>query len=970
MLPCAPMRALVLLALAVLALPARADDASRLESVVTILRESTAVAPDGSALFPGDLAIESITAGADRLVVRLSGTPDDLSEEAEELRLESFVGALSASGIELGIEAFWRNPDGSPRRLGGGGEASVPTTPGVKAARPRFLTVPGVGALAGRRIAVSAGHGWLASSGGGWHTQRARWAFTGCGSCRGITEDFFSAELVSRHLVPLLQAAGAEVVLVREPDHAAGRKDHVVDDGGEGYSESAPFESGTDPSGFGGGYRTGAPGSGAAATYRFPVDGPGLRHLSLRGVGGANRTQAALVEVVHGGGSTAILLDQRRFGGFWLDLGAFWFPAGEAVVRLSGAGDGYLVADALRLGGGVFRESGKPFWQMAARSYVPWAGAGGEVTASGDISIRPAYAEYVGADLYVSIHANASGGAGGGTANGTSTYRYSCQRYGDHSSSDLATACDDPPGSRRLTDAVQGSMLRRLRAEWDPAWNDRGRRVANFGELRSLDDTPGVLVETAFFDNLADRQGHPPPKFPDNRSLHDPRWRESLALGVVEGLVEYLGGAPGRLPARPDGLVLRNAPDGSLHLAWRAAPDADRYRIQWIASPDPGRERAWTDGLAVEGTTYRFAEPTPGATYAFRVTALNGTGAGYPSQAVVARARGARNVAGPLAEALVIAGYDRRDAWVQEPDNDLGSAIEHAQALSGITGADVHFDGALDEAVEDGTVPLAGYRVVDYAAGKDSVEHEAVSAPMQALLRAHVAAGGALILSGEEVGYALVERSQRPGDQAFVTEVLGAEYLADDADSLDLRGVAGTAFADLSLRLDDGTGGTYAVSYPDLLAPVAGAAAVLDYPVTGAAAAVLHGRVFFAGVPLEAVVPAASRISLFSLVISAIAPGLPTGDRDLDGAPDGCETAHGFDPLDGADGSLDRDGDGVSNAAECAAGTNPLEPPFRIVPDPEDPGSAGDAPPCGCRSADAVLLAWLGAAPGLRRRRR
>jgi FG-GAP-like repeat/Bacterial Ig domain/Bacterial TSP3 repeat/NHL repeat/Regulator of chromosome condensation (RCC1) repeat len=46
-------------------------------------------------------------------------------------------------------------------------------------------------------------------------------------------------------------------------------------------------------------------------------------------------------------------------------------------------------------------------------------------------------------------------------------------------------------------------------------------------------------------------------------------------------------------------------------------------------------------------------------------------------------------------------------------------------------------------------------------------------------------------------------------------------------------------------------------------------------------------------------------------------------DTDADGMPDGFEVAHGFDPLDDADGALDSDGDGLSNASESDAGTDP-----------------------------------------------
>jgi len=49
----------------------------------------------------------------------------------------------------------------------------------------------------------------------------------------------------------------------------------------------------------------------------------------------------------------------------------------------------------------------------------------------------------------------------------------------------------------------------------------------------------------------------------------------------------------------------------------------------------------------------------------------------------------------------------------------------------------------------------------------------------------------------------------------------------------------------------------------------------------------------------------------------------PAGDVDGDGIPNGYELAHGLDPFNPADASLDNDGDGQSNLAEFLAHTDP-----------------------------------------------
>ncbi len=946
-------------------------DAEKLDQLVAQLRDGAERGPDGEPLFPRDLAIveRAATDRGTRLVLGGSWyVPEDrrLAEALDALRHETLLGALAAHDVRGGVQPYVLDRDGLHRLGGGVGGRSRPpaSEPGGQSKLPPppptvvqpSPKLPRGGALLGKRIALSAGHGWLLGSGGAWYTQRSRWSFSGCGICRGITEDFYNAEVVSWHIVPLLQGMGAEVVLVREPDHSVAPA-AIVDDGDGGYSETGPWQAGTSAGGYGGDYRASAPGTGAEATFTAQLAGAGKRHAYVRWVEGSNRT-SALARVHHAAGITELDLYQPGPGKFWLDLGEFWFGLEAARVVLSNPGAGYLIADAVKFGGGMHQASGKPWWQMAATTYVPWAGTLADLTGYGDPSIRPRYVEEIGADAYLAFHGNASGVTGGSSANGLSTYRYSCYdnpnpalRYDDFTASDSAVGCDDPPGSKALADAVHNGILGRVRADWDPNFGNRGRLVADFGEVRELDDTPGALIESAFFDNLANPSGSPPPRYPDNRSMHDPRWRDAVAYGLADGLAKFFDPNRGAPPPRPDGLRAINQADGTLRVSWSATPGAEGYLLYVLESPDvgAGRERAFDAGRFVgpNEAVLGAAELTPRKTYAFRVAAVDSNGVGYPSQAVAARFRGARNLAWPPAEALVVSAYDRRDAWVQEIDNDGAYSVEHAQALA--AGApDVFFDGALDEAVVDGSVPLSDYRLVDYAAGKDSVEHESVSAPMQALLAAYLAAGGALLVSGEEVGYDLVEKGGA-ADKAFAAS-LGMGYASDDANTFTFDAVAGGPFDGLgTFTFDDGTKGVYRVEYPDVFAEVAGVStAAMRYPGGGVAALASFNVIAF-GMGLETVVPAGARAQIFGRAVAHLAPGVPAGDLDLDldGASDACELQYGFDPADAADGAQDADGDGASNAEECQAGTDPrggLPGLDAGLPDAEAPGLDAAAP--------------------------
>ncbi|HEY3446011.1 MAG TPA: MYXO-CTERM sorting domain-containing protein [Myxococcales bacterium] len=907
-------------------------DAEKLDRLVAGLRESAERGLDGEPLFPRDLRIveRSSTERGTRLVLGGSwNVPEDrrLAELLDALRHETLMGALTAHEVQGGVLPFVADRDGVHRL--GGEEAPrpraferqrLPERPPPPTVLKPISKLPKGGALMGKRIAISAGHGWIEKA-SGWETQRSRWDFTGCGTCRGITEDFYNAEVVTWHIIPLLQAMGAELVLVREPDPSV-LPEAIVDDGDPGYSETGAWQAGTATGGYGGDYRASPAGPGEA-TFAAQLSAPGLRHVAVRWVEGTNRT-AAVARVHHAGGISEFDLYQPGPGKLWLDLGEFWFGLEQARVVLANPGSGYLVADAVKFGGGVHAATAKPWWQMSATAYVPWAGTTSDLTGYSDPTIRPAYVEQIGADAFLSFHGNAAGGsAAGSAANGLSTYRYSCSTYADYSASDDAVGCDDPPGSKALADALHYGILGRVRADWDPNFGNRGRLVANFGEVRELDDTPGALIESAFFDNLANPSGAPPPKYPDNRTMHDPRWRDAVAYGLADGLAKFFDPTRHAPPQRPDGLRAINQADGTLKVSWNQVAGAEGYLLYVLDSPDvgAGRERAFDAGRFVGGTETVLADLVSRKTYAFRVAAVDGNGVGFASQAVAARVRGARHLTHPAAEVLLVAGYDRRDAWVQEIDNDGAYSVEHAQALAAAA-PDVFFDGALDEAVVDGTLSLAPYRMVDYAAGKDSVEHESVSQPMQALVAAYLGAGGALLLSGEEVGYDLVNQGDAT-DRAFATG-LGLGYAADDADTFSFDAVAGGPFDGLgSFTFDDGTKGVYRVEFPDVLAEVAGTSkAAMTYP-GGGIAALAAPKVIAFGMGLETVVPASSRAAIFGKAVAYLAPGLVAGDLDLDGASDACETQYGFDPADAVDGAQDADGDGVSNAAECQAGTDP-----------------------------------------------
>ncbi len=915
-------------------------------------------------LFPEDMRLIEATqlqSGTWKLV--LGGHFDCDSPDISEMRMETFGGAFSGLQLINGVELWWqKSSDEAPVRLRGAGGLSAEEIALVEQAAEeiqqrkaanKMVQMPNAtrqGALSGRRIAVSAGHGWQQNGSGGWKTQRSEYKWKNGQNARGITEDFFNAEVMNNEIIPLLQKAGAEIVNVRDADMGFNSELIIDNTDSARTSQTGSWSSGSSSGGYNNNYLA-AQGEGSTFTYLPGFTQEETHRLSVRYLEGSNRTTNACYDVNHVGGTTTVCVNQQRPGDSWLDLGEYVFGPESSVV-LKSSGDGATIADAIRFGGGTHEESKKPWWQMSAVEYIRSAGIpptassvnsslpsliSGSVDSNTDPNVRPRYASAFKPDAYVSFHGNAAGSTSstGTTANGVSTYRFSCEiygsytqaranqygstAYGDDSSSDRATNCDFPPGSRALLNSVHSAMLETLRQQWDASFGDRGKYVKDLAEVREhFGNYPAILVESAFFDNTHSSDSR---RMTDNQAMHDPRWREEIARGIIAGLARYFASDSSLPPPpeRPEGLLAQNQRDGTLKISWTAVPGATGYRLYTSASG-----RGFNNGQIVQGTSISLDNLTPRTVYHFRVAAFNNTGEGFASQAVTARFRGAQlsSTVEQPAQGLYVGAFDRRDAWCQEIDNDFSYAVDHGEGLGSVEG-DFFFDGTLDENVDNGSISLSNYQFVDVAVGKDSSEHEALSASMRSKLTQYVNAGGKLLLSGEEIGYYLKEKLH---DDSFLTGVVGANYVKDDAQSMGLTASSNGPFAGLTeLHLDDGQHGTYEVKYPDVFAALSGSSVAMTYADSGEGAAIYNDKVIFFGTPLEAIYPHRERNAIFARSVNYFLGQIEGGDLDGDGAPDDCERLYGFDWRNGNDGQLDTDNDGKTNAEECIAGTNPIE---------------------------------------------
>ncbi|KKM11982.1 hypothetical protein SY88_06120 [Clostridiales bacterium PH28_bin88] len=136
------------------------------------------------------------------------------------------------------------------------------------------------------------------------------------------------------------------------------------------------------------------------------------------------------------------------------------------------------------------------------------------MTRTGDTNLtlpeRSAVANNNGADMLVSIHANASPTS---SIAGTSTYYHA--PWGTEWETQVETR-------KRLARSIQAELLQKLQRQ------DQGVREANFSVLRNS-MVPSVLVETAFISNPE-----------EERVLADPTFRDLAAEGIVSGIKRYV----------------------------------------------------------------------------------------------------------------------------------------------------------------------------------------------------------------------------------------------------------------------------------------------------------------------------------------------------------------------------------------------------------------------------------------------
>ena len=685
---------------------------------------------------------------------------------------------------------------------------------------PDFVPVEGEGVypydgpLSGLTIALSPGHGWTWEN-GAWHTQRSL--------VNNVVEDHSNARLVDWHVIPQLIRAGARVFSVREADFST--EEILIDnDDASGYASENGWSAGSGLGWQGGNYDVcpTTQNESEQVWARFSADftKSETKAVYLFFRAGENRVTDALVEIRHAGNVTRLKVNQERNDNRWLYLGSFYFDADEpnqgvSISNLSDE-DGYVIADAVRFGGGMGTQagydppgtevSGYPRWQEAARYYCSynqgpdWACRTDTDDRTGDITARPLYSRWRGADLFISWHSNAFNGEATGTR--TITYLYD-------STNPLADLNQD------LRDDASNAVVQAIRAVFDSEWFGATSEM-NLGEIRELaDEIPGFLIETAFHDNPDDA-----------RYIVNPAFRSLVARAVIKSLIDRYAPGTGLYPLPVQGFRIRHVGELRVRLEWENSTDPvwpdisipDAYRI--YTAHRLGRD--FDHGpVQVTASSYE-TELQPGVTTCFKVAALNDGGESLPSEVLCARL-----FEGSSANGLLVNGFDRFDRSVPASDNTRDYLARHAEAIA--ASGRFSFVSTSNEAIVDRSVNLTDYDFVDWALGEESTANHCFDATERQKLGQFLDGGGRLFVSGAEQGWDLVERGD---DQtaAWYTSRLCATYEADDAGTHYFRGADSGPYRDVGVSLfDDGSGETYDVDWPDVVSASGDAMTCLQY---------------------------------------------------------------------------------------------------------------------------------------------
>ncbi len=793
-----------------------------------------------------------------------------------------------------------------------------PLSKGIAKAETFFnpATQP-VGALTGRVVYTSGGHGWTANNPGNgvWFTQR--------GINNGMIEDLGNGDQLF-WFAEYCFNAGATVVPFRPIGYQTNEVVLDNDDSGVQFVPGASWGSSVNPQYFGGAadtahYRFAQTSTTQTAVARYTPNLPeaGSYPVYAWTRDGTDRVEDQLYRIVHTGGATEVRVNHRRVGKGWIYLGTYYFDAGTAgCVEISNQSSdtsgSVVIADAIRFGNGMgdigraAGVSGKPRLDEASLYWIEGGvgqGAPSEIHARSGLNDQennvsaPIYMTgWMNREqdgnltdrVYLGFHSNAFDPGSLGLFNGNNIPDSTTPNQLEWATiiaSELNTdlvAIGSPPFENPWPDRVDMGLSLVLDRNDIEFGEIRGDRMDPNDLNNSDPEMDATIIEVAAHGNADEAE-----------LMRDLKVRKAVARASVQATIRYFnqfGNGPLVFPpAPPTHLEARAAADGTVTVKWQKPPfdtivgdEATGYVVyRSVNGYGFGNPTVVSGGNT---TSHTFSDVSANTTTYFRVVASNVGGESLPPEPVVTR-----RSPSSTSSRLIVNGFDRIDralsptefssSGIGGPTGGGGSynrviprqinagdyVVEHAQAIAA---RPAWFDSCSNEAVTSGSVSLTDYDTVFWICGEESSNDETLDAMERAALTAFLANGGRLFISGAEIGWDLVALG---GDASFYEDTLRGNYVSDDSNSYSVDGDTGTIFEGVTLNFAPTTT-MYDANFPDVISPINGSVRIARYSTGGGAALAYEdggsgSKIVMMGFPFETIRDVGVRRDLMDRVL-------------------------------------------------------------------------------------------------------
>ncbi len=549
--------------------------------------------------------------------------------------------------------------------------------------------------LLNRHIAMWQSHGRY------YEAKLDRWEWQRCRLLQTV-EDLYTQSYVLPFLVPMLEQAGANVLIPRERDWSS--FEAIVDNDGNSFQPKAKYseyngkESWKNGTGKGFAYLrktyTNFENPFTEGTYRMvtsikngqeskaewipQIDQTGeyAVYVAYHTVPGS--TNSARYTVYHRGGISEFKVNQQMGGGTWIYLGKFVFDKNlgksQRIVlsnKTDKAGE-VVTADAIKIGGGMGNigrpeTSTYPRFTEAARYWMQWAGVpdsiysptAGKDDYKDDYQARGEWVNWLaggsesypeGKGLNIPIEMSLAFHTDAGVTKNDSTIG-TLGIYFTHSYDSVFANGASRQLCKEYAETIHNSILRDIRAQFNPTWRTRGNKDASYFEARTP-RVPAMLLELLSHQNFADM-----------RYGLDPRFRFAVSRAIYKAMLRFSCKQHQQkyvvTPLPVSHMAAHLTDKGQVVLTWKAVEDT----LEPTAKPN--RYIVYTrygngefdHGKVVKQCKY-VADVPAGIVCSYKVVAMNEGGVSFPSQ-IVAVGRSAKP---HHKKALIVNGFDRISA--------------------------------------------------------------------------------------------------------------------------------------------------------------------------------------------------------------------------------------------------------------------------------------------------------------------